>query len=83
MTEPAGGPIYKVSYVVLGSEHPGTILNTRRRPSVGDRLALGDQAFLVVEVLDLIPARGEFVFLHVTLQPEGRQPVSPATARSA
>jgi hypothetical protein len=83
MTDPAAGPIYKVSYVVQGSEHPGTILNTRRRPCVGDRLVLGDQAFLVVEVLDLLPGRGEFVFLHVTLQPAGRESLSPTTARSA
>jgi hypothetical protein len=75
MTEPVASPIYKVSYVVRGAEHPGMILNTRRRPCVGDRLGLGGEDFLVVEVLDLIPGRGEFVFLHVTLQ--------PATDRSA
>jgi hypothetical protein len=69
MIEPAGEPVYKVSYVVQGADHPGTILNTRQRPHVGDHLRLGGIEFRVVEVLDLLPARGGFVFLHVTLQP--------------
>lgn len=59
--------IFKVSYVVKGEDHPGAILNVEKRPNVGDRVNLGDRAFEVLEVMELIPPRGEFHFLHVTL----------------
>ena len=62
-------PVYKVSYVVLGENHPGAILNTDEAPRVGAKVKLGKREFEVVEVLDLIPARGEFHFLHATLHP--------------
>lgn len=61
-------PIYKVSYVVLGESHPGAILNMDEAPRVGATVTLGNRDFEVVEVLDLIPARGEFHFLHATLR---------------
>lgn len=60
--------IYKVSYVVSGEEHPGAILNTDARPQKGDLVMLGSKKFTVVEVIDLIPSRGEFHYLHATLQ---------------
>jgi hypothetical protein len=62
------GAIYKVSYVVIGENHPGAILNVDRRPVIGDHVQLGEREFVVVEVLDLMPARGDFHFLHATLQ---------------
>jgi hypothetical protein len=61
--------IYKVSYVVVGKPHPGTIVNQDGPPSVGDRIELGDEQFEVVEVLDLVPPRGDFAFLHATCRP--------------
>ncbi|MGH2619950.1 MAG: hypothetical protein ACRDHG_05190 [Anaerolineales bacterium] len=61
--------VYKVSYVVRGGIHPGAIINEDKRPQVGQRVKLGAQEFEVVEVVDLMPARGDFSFLHVTLQP--------------
>jgi hypothetical protein len=54
---------YKVSYVVKGGQHPGAILNTDHRPLKGDRVK-----FTVLEVIDLMPPRGDFQFLHVTLE---------------
>ena len=60
--------IYKVSYVVIGESNPGAILNTDHRPAVGDHVTLGNREFIVVEVVDLMPARGEFHFLHATLR---------------
>jgi len=60
--------VYKVSYVVRGGIHPGAIINEEKRPQVGQRVKLGAQEFEVVEVVDLMPARGDFSFLHVTLQ---------------
>ncbi|MCK4315410.1 MAG: hypothetical protein KAX24_06540 [Anaerolineae bacterium] len=61
--------IYKVSYVVLGKPHLGVIVNLDAPPRVGDRVQLGDEMFEVVEVIDLIPPRGDFAYLHVTCLP--------------
>ena len=61
--------IYKVSYVVVGETHPGAILNTEHKPAVGDHITLGSREFIVLEIVDLMPARGEFHFLHATLRP--------------
>lgn len=61
--------IFKVSYVVSGEDHPGAILNTEARPKRGDKVRLGKKEYKVVEVIDLIPSRGEFHYLHATLQP--------------
>lgn len=60
--------IYKVSYVVQGGDHPGAIVNEDRKPDVGQRVTLGSKEFEVVEVVDLMPARGDFSFLHVTVK---------------
>ncbi len=61
--------VYKVSYVVAGEEHPGAILNADQPPRVGDQVTLGKRRFVVLEVVDLLPARGDFRFLHATLRP--------------
>lgn len=61
--------IYKVSYVVLGGRHPGAIVSRETAPRVGEIVTLGDDRFEVVEVVDLIPPRGDFAYLHVTLKP--------------
>ncbi len=62
-------PVYKVSYVVAGEEHPGAILNADQPPRVGDQVTLGNRRFVILEVVDLLPARGDFRFLHATLRP--------------
>jgi hypothetical protein len=58
--------IYKVSYVVLDRKHPGTIRNETKYPAVGDVVKIGRESFEVVEVLELLPPRGDFGYLHVT-----------------
>jgi hypothetical protein len=60
--------IYKVSYVVLGGQHPGAIRNQPTMPMVGDRVRLGHKTFEVVEVHELVPPREDFQFLHATLR---------------
>jgi len=60
--------IYKVSYVVTGASHPGAILNDGR-PRVGERIRLDGEPFEVVEVIDLMPPRGEFAYVHATCEP--------------
>ncbi len=67
--------IYKVSYVVAGGQSPGAIVNATERPQVGDRMKLGELDVEVVEVLELMPPRGGFHFLHATckrIEPEPR-----------
>jgi len=61
--------IYKVSYVVIGKPRLGAILNLDGPPRVGDRVELGGEMCEVTEVVDLIPPRGDFAFLHVTCRP--------------
>jgi hypothetical protein len=63
--------IYKVSFVVLGGEHPGAIKNLYERPKVGDRLEIGRTIFEVVEVHEIMPPRDDFQFLHATVKPVG------------
>lgn len=58
--------IYKVSYVVVSKPHLGAIVNLDSPPRVGDLVELGDELCEVTEVVDLIPPRGDFAFLHVT-----------------
>ncbi|MFQ5921905.1 MAG: hypothetical protein ACE5M4_03610 [Anaerolineales bacterium] len=60
--------IYKVSYVVQGGEHPGAIVNEDEKPELGQRVTLGSKEFEIIEVVDLMPARGDFSFLHVTVR---------------
>lgn len=64
--------IYKVSYVVQGGGHPGAIVNEERKPEIGQMVKLGAKEFRVLEVVDLMPARGDFNFLHVTVEPTER-----------
>ena len=61
--------IYKVSYVVVGGDHPGAIANVETPPQVGDRVQLGKLELEIIEVLELMPPRGEFSFLHATCKP--------------
>lgn len=61
--------VYKVSYVVIGGTHPGGITNTESKPKAGDQVTLGKEEYTVVEVIPLIPPRGDFHYLHVTLEP--------------
>jgi hypothetical protein len=60
--------IYKVSYVVLGGRHPGAIRNETQYPAVGAIVQIGGDSFQILEVLDLVPARGDFGYLHVTCE---------------
>jgi hypothetical protein len=60
---------YKVSYVVLGEDNPGAILNLEERPEEGQIIELGEKNYKIIEVVDLIPPKGDFVYLHATLEP--------------
>jgi hypothetical protein len=66
--------IYKVSFVVQEGTHPGGIQNLDERPKVGDVFTLGNQSFEIVEVMELMPPRGDYVYMHATCRPIGGQP---------
>lgn len=61
--------IYKVSYVVTGKPHLGEIVNLDAPPRVGERVQVGNEPCEVVEVIELIPPRENFAYLHVTCKP--------------
>ena len=65
--------VWKVSYVVKGSDKPGGIVNLDHEPELGETLRVGGDQFEVLEVLELIPPRGEFHYVHATCQEIDRQ----------
>jgi len=60
--------IYKVSYVVIGSQHPGAIMNHAERPKVGDTVEIGHFTFEIIEIQEMMSARNDFQFLHATVR---------------
>jgi len=61
--------IYKVSYVVQSGEYPGSIKNEDKEPKVGDHVMVGPIECEVVEIHQIMPPRGDFLFLHATVVP--------------
>ena len=68
--------IYKVSFVVQGGSHPGGIQNLDKRPEVGEVLMLGDQRFQIIEVMELVPPRGDYAYMHATCRPADKERLS-------
>ena len=56
--------IYKISVVVPGRRDIGGIQNLEEEPKVGDILLLGNDRFEIQELVELMPPRGNFVYLH-------------------
>jgi hypothetical protein len=65
--------VYKVSVVITQGDHPGAIINLDKTPEVGKTIKLGNDEFVIVEVMELMPPRGDFHFLHVTCTPKESQ----------
>ncbi len=61
--------IYKVSIVVLGRRDIGRIQNMEQEPQPGHIVYLNDEPYEIVEVMELMPPRGNFVYLHATCRP--------------
>ncbi len=61
--------IYKVSYVIVGSDAKGGIKNQIERPQVGDRVRFGRGTYEIIEVKEIMPPRDDFQFLHATARP--------------
>jgi len=60
--------IYKVSYVVTNSNHPGGIINLDAQPEVGEIIHAGKVDLEVIEIFELIPPRGDFYYFHATCE---------------
>ena len=58
--------VYKVSFVVTGTDHPGAIRNQDHQPQPGERVQIGADWVEVLEALELAPQRGGFHYFHVT-----------------
>ncbi len=58
--------IYKISFVVPGRRKAGGIENADRPPLPGEHWQVGDQLLEIIEVIELLPPRGEFAYLHAT-----------------
>ena len=66
--------IYKVSYVIVGGQHRGMVINQEEAPQVGHRVELDEQVCEIIEVQELVPPMGDFAYLHATcrlLEEEG------------
>ena len=61
--------IYKVSYVVQSGDYPGSIKNELEEPKVGDRVMVGPVECEITEIHQIMPPRGDFLFLHATVTP--------------
>ncbi len=60
--------IYKVSYVVTGSDHPGGIINLEKLPEIDEIIQIGNTDLKVIEIFELIPPRGDFYYMHATCE---------------
>lgn len=58
--------IYKVSLMVPKRRDLSVIQNMTQRPQIGDRVRVGEQTLEITEVIELMPPRGEFAYLHAT-----------------
>ena len=58
--------VWKVSYVVKGSDHPGGIVNLDQSPELGEVIQIGNYRLEILEVFELMPSKGDFHYIHVT-----------------
>jgi len=58
--------VYKVSYVIVGTDDPGAIQNQDKTPVPGEKIKLRDKIYEIIEVFELVPPRGEFHYIHAT-----------------
>ncbi|HOT92066.1 MAG TPA: hypothetical protein PLJ78_09840 [Anaerolineae bacterium] len=66
--------IYKVSYVIIGGDRRGAVINQDHAPEIGAQVEIGDQLCEIVEVQELVPPMGDFAYLHVTCRPIAQPP---------
>jgi hypothetical protein len=60
---------YKLSIVVPGRRDIGGIQNLEKEPRPGDVVVLGNEKYEIIELVELMPPRGDFVYLHAVCRP--------------
>ena len=60
--------VYKLSIVVPGRRDIGGILNLEKEPKAGDLVLLGQEEYKIADLVELMPPRGNFVYLHAVCQ---------------
>jgi hypothetical protein len=65
--------VYKLSIVVPGRRDIGGILNLEKEPRSGDIVVLGREKYKIFDLVELMPPRGNFVYLHAVCQPAEKQ----------
>lgn len=60
---------YKLSIVVPGRRDIGGIQNFEKEPRPGDVVVLGNEKYEIIELVELMPPRGNFVYLHAICRP--------------
>jgi hypothetical protein len=68
--------IYKVSYVVRDGRLPGGIKNETERPEVGNYVKFGRHEFKIIEIEEVMPPSGNFLYLHATIEPVAEVPAN-------
>lgn len=61
--------VYKLSIIVPGRRDIGGILNLDQEPKLGDIVTLGRETYKISDLVELMPPRGNFVYLHAVCQP--------------
>jgi len=61
--------IYKLSIVVPGRRDIGGIQNLDKEPKARDIIVLGREEYRIMDIVELMPPRGNFVYLHAICQP--------------
>lgn len=61
--------IYKLSIVVPGRRDIGGIQNLEKEPQPGDIVILGREEYRIIDLVELMPPRGQFIYLHATCEP--------------
>lgn len=65
-------PLYRVSVVIPGRRDIGSIQNLIQEPQVGDALVLGQEDYKIVDIVELMPPRKNFIYLQATCQPAAK-----------
>jgi hypothetical protein len=60
--------VYKLSLVVPGRRDRGGIQKLDNEPQVGDVVGLDDNKYQILELIELMPARNNYVYLQATCQ---------------
>jgi hypothetical protein len=61
--------VFKLSIVVPGRRDIGGILNLEKEPKAGDLVLLGQEEYKIADLVELMPPRGNFVYLHAVCLP--------------